>query len=158
TTDLPGDKRMAAKPPLNKERTDQGDWESLVDSWKKSFVVIKADYGTEKKRIDVTQKVKDSLASGEFAIVYPGVHLAGDPAVGEAKWMNLDYQFGHGKVQSVRPSEGAAFVIDPRLIKGIRIRGASKELEIRTARYGHDNRWVNVTDKAKTIIRDPYTS
>jgi hypothetical protein len=140
-----------------KAETDQEDWESLVDSWRKSYVVIKADYGTEQKRIDVTQKVKDSLASGEFPIVSAGNHLAGDPAPNEKKWLNFDYQFGHGKVQSVRLSEGDTF-IDPRLVKGIRIRGASKELEVRTARYGSGTRWGNVTDKAKTIIRDPYTS
>jgi hypothetical protein len=151
---MSGDKQDKETP-----KVAEGDWESLVDSWKKSYAVIKADYGSEQKRIDVTQKVKDSLTSGEFPIVYAGNQLAGDPAPNHPKWMNLDYQFGLGKVQSVRLVEGDAFFgIDPRLNKGIRIRGASKELEIRTVRYGHDNRWVNVTDKAKTIIREPYTS
>ena len=123
-------------------------------SGKAQLVIAKADYGSAKKRIVVTDNVKSIIACESFPIVYASNDLAGDPHGSALKWMNVEYRLGSEEAHSVRVNEGDIFCP----VQGVKLPGAAKGFVVRAARYGNGSRWANVTDKAASAIRDPYAS
>jgi len=76
----------------------------------KKLNILKAEYKTENKSIDVTDKLKKMVKDNQLNIIASN-DLAGDPDPGIVKVLKIDYQFGDGDIKKVTIPESELKII-----------------------------------------------
>jgi hypothetical protein len=132
------------------------------------FLILNAQYGTERSHVDVTARLRD-LASRDRPFRISHDSMALDPARGQAKMLRVFARGGNGRERIFDFPDGSVF-------DGAQFRGWGRgdwgdehwtggwygrndsdndagEYLILTAQYGNESRHVDVTDRLKQLAR-----
>jgi hypothetical protein len=80
------------------------------------FKVVKAEYGAEDQKTDVTKSVAARLVNGSLLIQADNETLGGDPAPGKTKQLEVTVEY-NGKTAVFTAREGARLEISAEKIK-----------------------------------------
>ncbi len=125
--------------------------------------VLWADYGVQRRRVDVTDRVR-ALLSGDGMVRVNNENMGGDPAVGADKILRISARDARGQVQQFMFKEGSSIDAGQFYNYGGHRGGRDRddydrgekpgELRIVRAYYGLNNRTNDVTRMLRSMVRD----
>jgi hypothetical protein len=116
--------------------------------------ILRADYGNSERTFSLTQAIQKALDADPFTPIDIGNSWAGDPSPNNGKSLTLSYRIGD-TTRITERSENQIIFLPPIPKSGLAIPGASIPFKIVAARYGADNRWVDVTAAIQAELVDP---
>lgn len=119
--------------------------------------VMRADWGSGNRRVDVTDRVR-ALLSGNGMVKVNNQNMGGDPAVGADKTLRISARDARGQVQSFTYKEGSnidasQFYNYGGYPGGGPGPGYPGDLQIVRAYYGLNNRTNDVTQMLRGMVR-----
>ena len=118
-------------------------------------VIVSAEFGAGKRTASVAKLIQASLDADPFApVAATSDALKIDPAPFVHKKLALSYRVGAANY-SVEVEEGGLILVPPISKDGETIAGASIPFKIVAARYGVDDKWLDVTDAIRKEVKDP---
>ena len=125
--------------------------------------VMRADYGVQHRRVDVTDRVR-ALLSGNGMVRVNNQNMGGDPAVGADKILRISARDARGQVQQFTFKEGSNIDASQFYNYGGHRGGRDRddddrgerpgELRIVRAYYGLNNQTNDVTRMLRSMVRD----
>lgn len=125
--------------------------------------VMWADYGVQRRRVDVTDRVR-ALLSGDGMVRVNNQNMGGDPAVGADKVLRISARDARGQVQQFMFKEGSSIDASQFYNYGGHRGGRDRdedyrgerpgELRIVRAYYGLNNQTNDVTRMLRSMVRD----
>lgn len=127
-----------------------------IPGWK--ITVVKAEYGTNSHRIDVTAALKRAVAQDAYMPIGADDGLIegqDDPAKSQAKSLHVVYLAGtERREETLRPGDLCLPSDCPP--DGLKDPAAGRALKITAARFGGGIHWADVTDLVRGKVADPH--
>jgi len=119
-------------------------------------VIVSARFGAGDRVASVAKTIQATLDADPYVPLCATVEGlgAGDPAPFTTKQLKLDYEVG-GVTHHMDVPEAKVLVFPPAPDDGVQVPGASMAFKVIAARYGVDNRWIDVTDQVRKEFTSP---
>jgi len=134
----------------------QGGGFSIGDIWgqpgQAELKIIAARYGAGNRFVDVRERLQGLVKNNALSVRADNAAF-GDPAPATAKMLEVTYEY-RGAQSQVSVKEGATLTLPQAGAAAAAATPAPVALSVVSARYGGDNRYVDVRERLQAMVRD----